>query len=123
MLLSVRGFVLLSFLGSFMLLSLVNHVNAEPKVVSMQTKRMPRSRALQKRDEGEVTIYNYDSGYFLETAVGTPGQNIFLQIDTGSSDTWMFSSALEDDSYDQDSSVFCKCNNRQQLKWPRCSTH
>jgi hypothetical protein len=50
MLLSLRGFTLLSFLSSFVLLSLVNHVNAEPKVVSMQTTRMPHSRAPWRRE-------------------------------------------------------------------------
>jgi hypothetical protein len=117
MLLSLRGFMLLSFLGSFMLLSLVNHVNAEPKVVSMQTKRMPHSRALEKRGDGEVVaIGNGGVGYFLNTTIGTPGQSVWLHVDTGSSDTWMFSAALEEDSSELGSSAYCKCTACHQHK-------
>ncbi|KAF3937871.1 Barrierpepsin [Dactylella cylindrospora] len=50
-----------------------------------------------KRDTVSVTLGNAQRGtrgigiYYVNTTVGTPGQTIQLQLDTGSSDLWMFS--------------------------------
>ena len=89
MLLSTCGLMLLSILGSLLLLSSINHVSAEPKVISMETKRMSR-HALQKRDAGAVSITNFlDILYYVNATVGTPGQSLAFVIDTASSDAWM----------------------------------
>ena len=62
-----------------------------PRVVQMQMSRNKRS-ALQKRDPFTVTLGNVDTVglYYVNASVGTPPQIIQLQIDTGSSDVWMF---------------------------------
>ena len=89
MLLPSCGIMLLTILGSLLLLSSVGHVNAEPKVVSMETKRMSRN-TLQKREAGAVSITNWlDILYYVNATVGTPGQSLAFVIDTASSDAWM----------------------------------
>ncbi|KAF3933222.1 Candidapepsin-1 [Dactylellina cionopaga] len=50
-----------------------------------------------KRDSVSVSLGNAQRGsrsigiYYVNTTIGTPGQTIQLQLDTGSSDLWMFS--------------------------------
>ena len=62
-----------------------------PRVVQMQISRNKRS-ALSKRDPFSVTLGNADTTglYYVNASVGTPPQIVQLQIDTGSSDVWMF---------------------------------
>jgi hypothetical protein len=64
---------------------------ARPRVVRMQTSRVGRE-LLVKRDYHSVTLGNAVSQglYYVNASVGTPKQNIALQIDTGSSDVWVF---------------------------------
>jgi hypothetical protein len=66
-------------------------VDAYPKVVSMRTSRTDR-RGLVKRDPISVNLGNAISNglYFVNASVGTPPQQVQLQIDIGSSDVWMF---------------------------------
>ena len=66
-------------------------VAAEPKVVSLPIHKNQR-RSIVKRDHASATLENdFIDGLFLVNAtVGTPGQQVQLQIDTGSSDIWMF---------------------------------
>lgn len=72
-----------------MLLSSISHVNAEPKVISMDTKRMSRN-ALRKRDASAVSITNYvNSLYYVNATVGTPSQSLAFIIDTAASNVWM----------------------------------
>jgi predicted aspartyl protease len=81
--------MLLSILGGLLLLSSIDHVNAEPKVISMDTKRM-HSNTLHKRDAGAVSITDYfNIVYYVNATVGTPGQSITFVIDTAASDVWM----------------------------------
>jgi hypothetical protein len=53
------------------------------------------ARALSRRATGngttELTALNNitAAGYYADFTVGTPGQKITFQLDTGSSDTWM----------------------------------
>ena len=94
MLLSSCGLMLLSILGSLLLLSSIDHVNAEPKVISMETKRMSSS-ALHKRDAGTVSLTNAANVYYYVNAtVGTPGQNVSFIIDTVAPTVWMSGSEL-----------------------------
>ena len=107
MLLSSCGMVLLTFLGSLLLLSSIGHVNAEPKVISMETKRMSRN-ALHKRDPTEFDLRNEGFLYVLSASVGTPEQTIALQIDTSNSDTWLPGPELARDPIVAPGGI-CKC--------------
>lgn len=76
-------------------------IASDPKVVPMKFGRIQPRRALQKRDPTSVTLGNaVQSGlYYVNASVGTPAQTVQLQIDTGSSDVWMFGpDACEDPS-------------------------
>ena len=75
----------------FSLLTALGTVAAAPRVIRLQTSRLERS-PLTKRDEPPVSLGNAVSEglYFVNASVGTPRQNVALQIDTGSSDVWMF---------------------------------
>ena len=80
--------MLLSLLGGLLLLSSIGLVHAEPKVISMETRRMSRS-ALHRRDPADVDLRNGIVLYAIDVSVGTPAQNIALQIDTTNYDTWL----------------------------------
>lgn len=60
-------------------------------------KRQHPKASLRKRETGteEAKITNSIArgGYFASCSVGTPGQDVILQLDTGSSDVWIPSSA------------------------------
>ncbi len=58
----------------------------------MRMYRAARSSPLQKRATFPVTVGNaiLDNLYYVNASVGTPPQLVQLQIDTGSSDVWMF---------------------------------
>jgi hypothetical protein len=68
------------------------HTAAEvPRVIRMQTSRLEGNR-LGKRDSHSVILGNAvrEGLYYVNASVGTPYQKVALQIDTGSSDVWMF---------------------------------
>lgn len=86
MLQSLRGFMLLSFIGN---------VNAESKVVSMQAKRMPHGDSLEKRVASAVDFGNLDHlAYYVSGSLGTPGQEIWFVVNTLLSDTWVLDPEL-----------------------------
>ncbi|CAK7566857.1 MAG: hypothetical protein SEPTF4163_004811 [Sporothrix epigloea] len=63
-------------------------------------KAVERSRAyLAKRDEGSATAtsQNSDVEYTIPVSIGTPAQVLQLDLDTGSSDLWVFSTETESD--------------------------
>lgn len=47
-----------------------------------------RLRRLRKRNSVQVTLDNLQTLYFANVTLGTPGQQLRLAIDTGSSDIW-----------------------------------
>ena len=96
--------MLLSILGSLLLLSHIDHVNAEPKAISMETKRISRN-ALHK---SSGTEFDALSLYVLSVFVGTPEQSIALQIDTTNSDTWLPGPELASDPNVAAGGI-CKC--------------
>lgn len=83
---------------------LANLCLAEPGVLSLRTfkNNEKHAQALRKRDWDRatkrdsftVTLENYPylggGFYFVNATVGTPPQEVQLDIDTGSSDVWMF---------------------------------
>ena len=82
-----------------LLCAFASFAHASPKVVAMRMYRKERS-VLQKRGTLSVTLGNavVNNLYFVNASVGTPPQLVQLQIDTGSSDVWMFGPNSCDDS-------------------------
>ena len=83
-------------LKTWLLLGALASVTAETaKVVQMQTYRQKREiipERLLRRANFPVTLGNAATIglYYVNASVGTPPQEVSLQIDTGSSDVWMF---------------------------------
>ncbi|MCJ1387227.1 hypothetical protein MMC18_000067 [Xylographa bjoerkii] len=78
---------------SFAVLCLI-HGAAAAKVIGMDTfkaKRHASSSGYQKRAtvSGPLSETALADAYYLNITIGTPGQSNLLQIDTGSSDTWV----------------------------------
>ncbi|KAF3914560.1 Candidapepsin-1 [Orbilia brochopaga] len=83
--------------------SLASAVETAPKVVSMPFARrhdaLTLERIKMKRNAGSIDVAlgngQQDASsigiYYVNTTIGTPGQMIQVQLDTGSSDLWMFS--------------------------------
>jgi elongation factor G len=75
------------------------HASAGNGVVQLdiqRTQRQEEFKRLRKRAdtfEEVVTNERARGGYFATCRMGTPGQNLTLQLDTGSSDTWVPDSA------------------------------
>lgn len=65
---------------------------AQAQVVQFDIEKRHDAPRLRKRDATiDATLSNQkvQGGYFINVEVGTPGQNITLQLDTGSSDVWV----------------------------------
>ena len=80
-------------LKSLLLGGLLAVAEASPKVLPMKFQKDKRNAAaLQKRNTVSVDVGNaHKNGlYFVNATIGTPPQTVNLQIDTGSSDVWMF---------------------------------
>ncbi|KAL6701415.1 aspartic peptidase domain-containing protein [Trichoderma pleuroticola] len=64
---------------------------AQAQVVQFDIEKR-HAPSLRKRDATiDGTLFNekVQGGYFINVEVGTPGQNVTLQLDTGSSDVWV----------------------------------
>jgi hypothetical protein len=80
--------------------------------IPMSRQGLHKPLSILKRDGTiEMPVANNITlgGYFAEVEIGTPGQLIHFQIDTGSSDTWMntVDTALCSDSYEQLVNGYC----------------
>jgi hypothetical protein len=86
--------------------------DAAPKVLSMRMYRQEQN-TLQKRAPLSVTLGNSVTNYlyYVNATVGTPPQEVQLQIDTGSSDVWMFGPDSCDISTSECLGYACKSMN------------
>lgn len=71
------------------------HVSDTPGAVRLDltTRTESRSQARRKRSSDGTLLAKmdnvYDSVYMVNVTIGTPPQPLTLQLDTGSSDTWV----------------------------------
>ncbi|KAF2427117.1 acid protease [Tothia fuscella] len=86
-----------SLLSASEAINLVKRTNGLPRVLSLDTTRKRSNLYPSQRDNlrlrkraGTVsqTLDNEDTLYFANVTLGTPGQRLRLDIDTGSSDLW-----------------------------------
>jgi hypothetical protein len=79
--------------SGLLLTSLASVVSAHPKVVQMDMGRISERKVMAKRSS-DFTVQLGNAAttglYYVNASVGTPVQSVQLQIDTGSSDVWMF---------------------------------
>ena len=69
---------------------------AQAQVVQFDIEKRNAPPRLSRRDDtltGTLSNQRVQGGYFINVQVGSPGQNITLQLDTGSSDVWVPSSS------------------------------
>jgi hypothetical protein len=64
---------------------------AESKTVRMPISK--QARDISKRQVPVASLENDVYKYFIQVEVGTPSQTMNLELDTGSSDTWVFSNS------------------------------
>jgi hypothetical protein len=75
--------------------ALASTAQAQVVQFDIQKRDGPNLRDLGRRAatiNGVLSNQQIQGGYFLNVEVGTPPQNITLQLDTGSSDVWVPSS-------------------------------
>lgn len=76
-----------------LLLATIAHANGVVQW-DIQKKDRPAHKLRKRAGTQQEVIHNYVSrgGYFATCTVGTPAQELVLQLDTGSSDIWVPSS-------------------------------
>ncbi|KAF4345982.1 aspartyl ase SAP3 precursor [Fusarium beomiforme] len=97
-----------------LLTSLAVGVSAGTVSAPIVKQRFHHDSSLDKRDTlGLAALNNVTGGgYYAEFQIGTPGQNISFQLDTGSSDTWLNS----------DDTDLCKSKAKQENIGPCMTT-
>jgi len=87
---------------------------SSPGVLHLETERRTGTRTRLRRRDGNGTVStslaNEADAYFIKVQVGTPPQTMSLQIDTGSSDTWVVGSTA----------VVCKNSTADACKHGTC---
>jgi hypothetical protein len=71
---------------------LVLSTTAAAQTVAWDIAKNKNNRRVSRRSSpDQVTLQNDESlgGYFVTISIGSPGQNLTLQVDTGSSDIWV----------------------------------
>lgn len=83
-----------------LLLGLAYAHESSPKVLSLPMRRrtiQEQSQSLTKREASAISTSLYNDVthgvYTINITIGTPGQPVELQLDSGSSDLWVFSDA------------------------------
>jgi hypothetical protein len=81
-------------LGSLLLLACLQASSAYRLGMVKMDMARDSCPSQQKREPRAVTLTNTASGYYADNSLRTPPQHILLSLDIGSSDTWIFGSAL-----------------------------
>ncbi|RFU77830.1 hypothetical protein TARUN_4414 [Trichoderma arundinaceum] len=69
--------------------ALASAAHAQVVQFDIEKRQAPSLRRRAATIDGTLFNEKIEGGYFLNVQVGTPGQNITLQLDTGSSDVWV----------------------------------
>lgn len=94
----------MKYSSALYLLALETSFTAAHNVLSLNLQRYRRSAPLGKRATVLELLGNAEYLYYANVTVGTPGQMLSLQIDTGSSDVWMTATG---DSFCQQNQFNC----------------
>ena len=69
-------------------LAILSSSLAEPKVLGLNFAKVKKNLQSRANTVSE-TLYNAESLYIASISIGTPPQNLSVQLDTGSSDLWI----------------------------------
>lgn len=72
-------------------------IAAAAELQRQQQNQIPGKDSFGARDEGSSTAWHsgfYDGEYLCQVAIGTPPQNFYLNLDTGSSDLWVYGAEI-----------------------------
>ncbi|RAH80131.1 acid protease [Aspergillus japonicus CBS 114.51] len=93
--------LLLSLAGGLIqpISALTLHERSQPATLQYNVQRRHNAiRSLRKRATVDVDIGNNEVDYIISLELGTPGQNVSVIIDTGSSDLWVNAAGTGSDS-------------------------
>jgi hypothetical protein len=69
--------------------ALASAVQAQVVQFDIEKRHGPSLRRRAATINGVLSNQQVEGGYFISVQIGTPPQNITLQLDTGSSDVWV----------------------------------
>lgn len=70
-------------------IALASAAQAQVVQFDIEKRHGPSLRRRSATIDGTLSNQKVQGGYFINVEVGTPSQNITLQLDTGSSDVWV----------------------------------
>jgi predicted aspartyl protease len=93
----MKSSIVSSLLAASSLLSVASADAPGTLSIKIHKNRHVEKAQLAKRGTLQVTLANYEQVglYAANATVGTPGQPLTFQVDTGSSDVWVPSSSAE----------------------------